>query len=211
MPIKPGRLVGDESTLDLTDSSRSTSTLISSTARKNKQKCCMKITTHSESLSRNYADGEKTSQDEPSLNYVDEELSVRFGDVEVRSYEIILGDNPAVSNGPPLTIGWDPFDLNVCSLDCYEGARTGSIRSYVEMKIPAEVCFEMLSRTVKTSEIAKRSKEVTIERRKRLETTSTLYKSKSEEKAEKFVRGFKNVVTSKKKKERAYLTQAMVS
>lgn len=47
---------------------------------------------------------------------------VSFSSVEVRQYERILGDNPACSTGPPLTIGWK-FDeaktINM-SVDDYE-------------------------------------------------------------------------------------------
>lgn len=43
---------------------------------------------------------------------------VRFTTIEIIEFPIILGDNPAVSSGPPLTIDWEPqqrtqFDLNV--------------------------------------------------------------------------------------------------
>lgn len=136
-------------------------------------------------------------------------LSVSFADVEVRSYPIILGDNPAVSAGPPLTIDWDPSDLVACSVDEYEKDREGIIRGIIELKIPSDIRFQMLTKTVKTAEIAKRTKEMTDLKRQRLETTSMLYRASKEEKVEKFVRGFRNLVTNKKKKEKQYMQEAM--
>jgi len=136
-------------------------------------------------------------------------LSVSFTDVEVRSYPIILGDNPAVSAGPPLTIDWDPSHLAVCSVDDYEKTREGIIRGIIELKMPSHIRFDMLSKTVKTAEIAKRTKEMTDVKRQRLETTSMLYRASKEEKLEKFARGFRNLVTNKKKKEKEYMKEAM--
>ena len=47
---------------------------------------------------------------------------VQFSTVEVRQYERILGDNPGVSSGPPISIGWNFYeDRTVCiSVDEYE-------------------------------------------------------------------------------------------
>eukprot|EP00565_Helicotheca_tamesis_P003160 CAMPEP_0185725620 /NCGR_PEP_ID=MMETSP1171-20130828/1833_1 /TAXON_ID=374046 /ORGANISM="Helicotheca tamensis, Strain CCMP826" /LENGTH=163 /DNA_ID=CAMNT_0028393791 /DNA_START=236 /DNA_END=729 /DNA_ORIENTATION=- len=46
--------------------------------------------------------------------------SVTFGQVEVRVYGLTLGDNPACSDGPPLTLDWsyqtkDDQQLNDCT------------------------------------------------------------------------------------------------
>jgi hypothetical protein len=135
-------------------------------------------------------------------------LTVTFTDVEIRSHPIILGDNPAVSSGPPLTIDWDPSAVSVCAIDDYEKERQDHIRGFLEMKMPAEIRFQLLSQSHRTTEIAKRSKEMRNLRRQRLETTSMLYRSNNEEKIEKLLRGFRNLVTNKKKKEKKYMEAA---
>jgi hypothetical protein len=164
---------------------------------------CMKVKTVEESLKINIqTTARKTSRGE---------LSVSFSDVEVRSHEMILGDNPAVSKGPPLTIDWDAFETTMCSVDNYEDVREPTVRNYSEMKMPAPVRFELLSRTTATKDIFKRTREANELKKKRLETTSTLYKARSQEKLERFTRGFKNLVTNKKKKEKEFMAQAMVS
>jgi len=131
-------------------------------------------------------------------------LSVQFGDIEVRSYPIILGDNPSVSGGPPLTIDWDPFDCVACTLDDYQEKR-GDFRAYAQMKIPKASRFELLARTTSSKEIVQRTREVAQVRKERYITATQLYKAKNDEKMEKFVRGFMNLVTNKKKKERDFL------
>ena len=45
---------------------------------------------------------------------------VRFGTVLVRDYEIILGDHPCCSFGPPLTIDWDYQEGEPLDVDSYE-------------------------------------------------------------------------------------------
>jgi hypothetical protein len=135
--------------------------------------------------------------------------SVTFGNVEVRSHEIILGDNPAVSEGPPVTIDWEPFGYAGCTVEKYEEGRKSCIRSYFEMKMPAPTRFDILSRTTSTTMITKRSRETVQVKKQRLETRSQLYKAENEEKVERLVRGFRNLVTNRKKKERKYLEDSM--
>jgi hypothetical protein len=63
---------------------------------------------------------------------------VHFGSLTISSHEIILGDNPAVSMGLPLTIDWTAFEeVTVASVMDYEEQRTGPCRKYGELLIPA--------------------------------------------------------------------------
>ena len=41
--------------------------------------------------------------------------NVRFGDLEIRVYERILGDNPSCSSGPPIGIGWNFYSFTTPS------------------------------------------------------------------------------------------------
>jgi hypothetical protein len=61
--------------------------------------------------------------------------SVSFHTISVREFGIELGDNPAVTAGPPLTIGWDYEDVGTVGVEDYEESR-GTRRFKEEMQIP---------------------------------------------------------------------------
>lgn len=48
---------------------------------------------------------------------------VYWGDLTVYEFPNLLGDNPAVSEGVPLTIGWEHEEMNVVAIDYYEYMR----------------------------------------------------------------------------------------
>jgi hypothetical protein len=45
---------------------------------------------------------------------------VTWGNLTFHQHEIILGDNPSVSSGPPLSIAWKEFESSTVSIDAYE-------------------------------------------------------------------------------------------
>uniref|UniRef100_A0A7S4JDC2 Uncharacterized protein n=1 Tax=Odontella aurita TaxID=265563 RepID=A0A7S4JDC2_9STRA len=49
--------------------------------------------------------------------------AVRFGAVEIREYPRVLGDNPCVSSGPPLALGWEHLSVSSMDLESYESSR----------------------------------------------------------------------------------------
>lgn len=46
--------------------------------------------------------------------------NVRFGVVKLRSHNVILGDNPSVSKGPPVALDWNAVASDHLDLDEYE-------------------------------------------------------------------------------------------
>jgi len=62
--------------------------------------------------------------------------NVSFSHSQVRTYETTLGDNPSVSSGAPLSLGWryDPNE-NIHSLDKDEEKDIGIRRSMSELRL----------------------------------------------------------------------------
>ena len=56
---------------------------------------------------------------------------VKFGNVHVHSHRLTLGDNPGVSVGVPLTLGWEVEDSEQFDLDTYEEETQVNNRSAV--------------------------------------------------------------------------------
>lgn len=50
--------------------------------------------------------------------------SVSFSNLQIREYDVALGDNPSCSFGPPVSLGWDYQDAEVVPLEKYERARS---------------------------------------------------------------------------------------
>jgi hypothetical protein len=63
---------------------------------------------------------------------------VTFGDVDIYEHPIILGDNPAVTSGAPVTIDWHCQDQLSCPVEIYENTRgTRRRRRKLLMKVSA--------------------------------------------------------------------------
>jgi len=50
--------------------------------------------------------------------------SVSFSNLQIREYDLTLGDHPSCSYGPPVSLGWDYRDAAVVPLEKYEKARS---------------------------------------------------------------------------------------
>jgi hypothetical protein len=48
---------------------------------------------------------------------------VRWGEITILEFPNILGDNPAVTNGSPITIGWKHQSVNVVDVEFFEFLR----------------------------------------------------------------------------------------
>jgi hypothetical protein len=58
-----------------------------------------------------------------ALGSLEKRPRVTFKTVEFHIHALILGDNPAVSVGPPLSIGWEAVASVILDLDAYETSR----------------------------------------------------------------------------------------
>uniref|UniRef100_A0A7S2P2M0 Uncharacterized protein n=1 Tax=Leptocylindrus danicus TaxID=163516 RepID=A0A7S2P2M0_9STRA len=128
--------------------------------------------------------------------------SVSFTKLEIRQYELQLGDNPSVRKGPPISIGWDIINSSEHDLETYEGSR-GLRRSYEQLKINDADRKEMLKEAgYSWNEVRSRMRQNNIIKRKRLNTaTSTTFVEKMSERYQSFKRCIKKVVFRKKRRE----------
>ena len=60
-------------------------------------------------------------------------LQLQFGSVNIREYEMILGDNPSVTYGPPVTLDWVPVAESTFPVDEYECQHYHPRKSYNDM------------------------------------------------------------------------------
>lgn len=87
---------------------------------------------------------------------------VRFHEsITVRHYKRILGDNPSVIKGPPLTIDWTHFSQETTPLDDFETARAPHRRTEARLRLHSNRKRDILLRSgVTQSEIDSAMKSV---------------------------------------------------
>ena len=56
-------------------------------------------------------------------NDADDRKHVTFHEIQIYEFPVIIGDNPAISCGPPLSIGWYCYSTKTMKLDIYESTR----------------------------------------------------------------------------------------
>jgi hypothetical protein len=80
---------------------------------------CMKLRTQAESICRMF------TSSSPCINASSSSLrpSVTYSAVEFHTHNLILGDNPSVSVGPPLAMSWKAVETKILDLEEYETSR----------------------------------------------------------------------------------------
>ena len=76
--------------------------------------------------------------------------SVSFSSLSIREYQVALGENPSVSYGPPIQLGWDFSNEYQVSLDQYEQARSPRRAPQI---VPAVWRSQWLQRSASQEEI----------------------------------------------------------
>ena len=78
--------------------------------------------------------------------------NVSFSSLEIREYEITLGDNPSVSKGPPISLSWDYREAGSMDLEKFESKR-GRRRSKDQMMLGSSMRQQILRNKTGISKI----------------------------------------------------------
>ena len=99
--------------------------------------------------------------------------NISFASVHIREHERIAGDNPCVTSGVPLSIGWGSIQHKAIDLDLYEKSK-GPPRDKIEMMVPAAIRKSMLRDEfgVSVKELNASMKNVNITKRNRRHTVA---------------------------------------
>ena len=137
---------------------------------------------------------------------------IGFGEVTVREYPIIVGENPGVVKGVPITIGWDHLDESNHSVEDYEQARASQRKKVQEegLKLnPVQRQKMLLGLGFSMAAIQRGADAATRVQTQRRNTRQTLCASKFHEAMESLKRKTRNVCTfgKYKKMQRQLLNQ----
>eukprot|EP00978_Attheya_sp_CCMP212_P014432 scaffold36763_cov44-Attheya_sp.AAC.1 len=104
----------------------------------------------------------------------EETAKVSFSHVELRDYEIKLGNNPSCTSGPPVELGWCyTIMASPMNIDAYEETRRGQRRDRSEMIMPSHYRKEKLMEFGYSSrDINEMMAKLTLEKKKMNKSTS---------------------------------------
>lgn len=125
--------------------------------------------------------------------------NVSFNNVQIREYPVTIGDNPSVSAGPPLSIGWEAQDEYHHDLEEYEEGR-GPRRETFQMIVPRKTREDMLKQAGHSRREFASAIRVTIKaKNQRKSTVRNLQFAKADENIEKVSRKLKRLFKKKEK------------
>lgn len=102
----------------------------------------------------------------------DKKKELAFSSIAIREYPVLIGDNPSVGEGVPLTIGWNHEKELAYGLEDYENDHRSKPKSLVDMKFSeeerAEIAKNLGYSESKIERIARRVKSSTLTRKKKV-------------------------------------------
>lgn len=161
---------------------------------------------HNPGLSRSRRSGLRASSVSTLGSEDDDSSFVSFDRLEIRKYPIEVGDNPAVSCGVPLTIGWDHDELAtaIVSVEDFENSRPPRRRNdeLILPKLKRE--HMMIESGHSRSELTKAVRETIRDKNSRRRTINNLYMENYDEFVESATRKLKRFVFRKKRDSALY-------
>lgn len=133
--------------------------------------------------------------------------SVQFDSVSIREYKTEIGDNPAVTEGPAVSLGWVYHETSSLSVEEYEKERANKRRargSFTEMTLsPAERTRRLRESGVWSRDIENSMREIEKAKKKRTRTLKRLKHSALEERFEGTKKATKKALGMRKSQKRA--------
>ena len=125
-------------------------------------------------MSPRVPDTQESFASEPSLESLVENTTTErktrliWGSVQIREYNRIVGDNPGVSVGPPLTLDWDYYEHEPIGLTDYEETRQKR-KNFWRLRLSSVTRRNMLKNVfgISDEEIAAAEKGIEVIRKKR--------------------------------------------
>jgi hypothetical protein len=119
--------------------------------------------------------------------------SVSFGNIEVREYPMVLGDNPSCRDGLPVSLGWEYAQLCLMDVDDYEHDRPPR-RCLGDFVLRWMDRRQIVKRIASTQELLTATSKVKKAQLQRERTIRRLKYQHAEELAESLSRKFRRVV-----------------
>lgn len=127
-------------------------------------------------------------------------LHISLLDSHITSLNCFEGDNPSVSSGPAISLGWEYSEIMTPTLDEYENTR-GKRRSKIEMVMPRHIREQILKMECECSraDIAGCIREINHIKFQRRKTVHNLSSAKTEERLENFQRKLSEMICARKR------------
>jgi len=101
--------------------------------------------THVDETEDTQVDSNPKSRDQVHVKCLSSPKSVHFSTVQIREYDLILGDHPYCSNGVPTQLGWIHVERKAVNLDHYECLRSPKRKSASQFRISATARKDLLA------------------------------------------------------------------
>jgi len=102
-------------------------------------------TAHIDETKEPHTDNNPVGEDQVPVRVFPSARTVHFSTVQIREYDLILGDHPYCSNGVPTQLGWIHVERTAINLDRYECMRGPRRKSASQFRISATARKDLLT------------------------------------------------------------------
>jgi len=129
-------------------------------------------------------------------------IRISFSQIQIREYPIIVGDNPSIMTGTPVTIDWEPVEEATFDFQDYEDTRAPP-RSMVELRMPAKHRDAILkNQGFSLADRNRGRKMANLVKNRRKRTDETVHLAKVLETLEEWKRATKNATWGRRTKQK---------